>query len=107
MIINISIYPNLDRQSIDYYFYQAIRLVHQEDFQHAQSHINKAFKVLATKLTSLLAESYNKSYHSIVIAQQLTELQEVMQYKILTRQAGSSAVDDGQNQFEKRGDQKT
>lgn len=39
-------------------------------------------------MTTLLAESYNRAYGSIVMAQQLSELEEIVEYKRLLKQTG-------------------
>jgi hypothetical protein len=39
-------------------------------------------------MTSLLAESYSRAYMSFVMAQQLSELEEIIEYKLLLKQAG-------------------
>lgn len=39
-------------------------------------------------MTALLAESYSRAYVSFVMAQQLSELEEIVEYKLLLKRAG-------------------
>ena len=39
-------------------------------------------------MTALLAESYSRAYVSFVMAQQLSELEEIIEYRLLLKQAG-------------------
>jgi hypothetical protein len=39
-------------------------------------------------MITLLAESYNRAYGSLVMAQQLSELEEIVEYKRLLKQTG-------------------
>ena len=43
-------------------------------------HVDKARELLGTELAALVGESYERAYGDMVRVQQLTELEEVMQY---------------------------
>lgn len=63
-------------------FYKAILLIHNGDFEEAQKRIDFARERIDSSLTSLLGESYSRAYDAIVRVQQLSELEEVIQYKV-------------------------
>ena len=70
----------LETTSVDYNFYQSILLTHQANYHDAEIYITKTFRILGSQLT-LVTESYNSSYYSIMRAQQLVELREIINYK--------------------------
>ncbi|CCM00588.1 uncharacterized protein FIBRA_02624 [Fibroporia radiculosa] len=67
--------------SADRPFYRAILSVHQNQFPKAMAHITKARDMLDPELTSLVGESYGRSYNTMVRAQMLSELEEIIAYK--------------------------
>ncbi|OSX64010.1 hypothetical protein POSPLADRAFT_1065405 [Postia placenta MAD-698-R-SB12] len=67
--------------SADRPFYRAILSVHQNQFAKAMAHIAKARDMLEPELTSLVGESYGRSYNIMVRAQMLSELEEIIAYK--------------------------
>ncbi|EIW52012.1 atypical/PIKK/FRAP protein kinase [Trametes versicolor FP-101664 SS1] len=67
--------------SADRPFYRAILAVHQDQFFKAMTQIAKARDLLGPELTSLVGESYGRSYNTMVRAQMLSELEEVVNYK--------------------------
>ncbi|KAI0825631.1 FAT domain-containing protein [Irpex lacteus] len=67
--------------SADKPFYRAILCVHQNQFPKALSHIAKARDMLDPDLASLVGESYGWSYNTMVRAQMLSELEEIILYK--------------------------
>ncbi|KAI0091642.1 phosphatidylinositol 3-kinase [Irpex rosettiformis] len=67
--------------SADKPFYRAILFVHQNQFPKALSHIAKARDMLDPDLASLVGESYGRSYNTMVRAQMLSELEEIILYK--------------------------
>ncbi|TFY65865.1 hypothetical protein EVG20_g5221 [Dentipellis fragilis] len=67
--------------SPDRAFYRAILSVHQNQFTKALGHITKARDLLDPELTSLVGESYGRSYNIMVRAQMLSELEEIIAYK--------------------------
>ncbi|EMD30507.1 hypothetical protein CERSUDRAFT_145921, partial [Gelatoporia subvermispora B] len=62
-------------------FYRAILSVHQNQFPKAIAQIAKARDHLYHELTPLVGESYGRSYNSMVRAQMLSELEEIIMYK--------------------------
>ncbi|KAK7686283.1 hypothetical protein QCA50_010507 [Cerrena zonata] len=67
--------------SADRPFYRAILAVHQNQFPKAMAQIAKARDLLDPELTSLVGESYGRSYNIMVRAQMLSELEEIIAYK--------------------------
>ncbi|RDX49678.1 atypical/PIKK/FRAP protein kinase [Lentinus brumalis] len=67
--------------SADRPFYRAILAVHQNQFPKAMAEIAKARDLLDPELTALVGESYGRSYNTMVRAQMLSELEEIVNYK--------------------------
>ncbi|KAJ7093820.1 phosphatidylinositol 3-kinase [Mycena belliarum] len=67
--------------SPDRFFYRAILSVHHNQFPKALTHISKARELLHPELTSFGGPGYARSYHVMVRAQMLSELEEVITYK--------------------------
>ncbi|KAI0792169.1 FAT-domain-containing protein [Abortiporus biennis] len=67
--------------SADRPFYRAILAVHQNQFPKAMVQIAKARDLLDPELASLVGESYGRSYNTMVRAQMLSELEEIIAYK--------------------------
>ncbi|KAJ7469288.1 FAT domain-containing protein [Mycena galericulata] len=67
--------------SPDRFFYRAILSVHHNQFPKALTHISKARELLHPDLMAFGGAGYARSYHVMVRAQMLSELEEVIQYK--------------------------
>ncbi|KAI0316749.1 atypical/PIKK/FRAP protein kinase [Amylostereum chailletii] len=67
--------------SADRAFYRAILSVHQNQFAKACTHITKARDLLDPEFTTLVGESYGRSYNTMVRTQMLSELEEIIAYK--------------------------
>ncbi|KAG5219648.1 phosphatidylinositol kinase- protein kinase [Salix suchowensis] len=65
----------------DKYFYRAILSVHQNQFPKAMVHIGKARDYLKNDISSFIGEDYGQSYNTMVRAQMLSELEEIVTYK--------------------------
>ncbi|KDQ22311.1 hypothetical protein PLEOSDRAFT_1051426 [Pleurotus ostreatus PC15] len=65
----------------DKYFYRAILSVHQNQFPKAMAHIGKARDYLKNDISSFIGEDYGQSYNTMVRAQMLSELEEIVTYK--------------------------
>eukprot|EP00667_Euglena_gracilis_P000062 EG_transcript_62 len=74
----------LPAATLDSAFYKAVLCVHRQDYQAAQAQIAAARGLLYNEVAALLTESYSRAYDHIVQCQKLTELEEVMQYKLGT-----------------------
>ncbi|XP_015906953.1 serine/threonine-protein kinase mTOR [Parasteatoda tepidariorum] len=73
----------IPRGTTDSAFYQAILSIHRSDFYAAQQFIDKARDLLDTELTALAGESYSRAYGAMVHVQMMSELEEVIQYKLI------------------------
>ena len=72
--------------SPDRSFFKAILAVHRNQFQKAEAHIQKARDLMDPELTALVGESYGRTYNIMVRAQMLSELEEIVQYKLYADQ---------------------
>lgn len=73
----------IPRETLDGAFHRAVMALHQDHFQQAQTCIDAARDVLDTELTARAGESYNRAYGAVVNAQMLSELEEIIQYKLV------------------------
>ncbi|KAK9666552.1 hypothetical protein RND81_14G193000 [Saponaria officinalis] len=61
-------------------FFRAILLVRRGKYDEAREYVERARKCLATELAALVLESYERAYSNMVRVQQLSELEEVIDY---------------------------
>ncbi|WOK94449.1 serine/threonine-protein kinase TOR [Canna indica] len=61
-------------------FFRAVLLVRREKYDDARTYVERARKCLATELAALVLESYERAYSNMVRVQQLSELEEVIDY---------------------------
>lgn len=73
----------LPQDSQDGSFYRAILAIHKEQYKVAHDYIYKTREILDTELTAMAGESYQRAYGAMVHVQILSELEEVMQYKLV------------------------
>jgi len=76
-------------QSTDCDFYRSILAVRRGDQDEARHFLASARESLGTELAALVSESYDRSYGALIRAQQLTELEEVIEYAQLMAIASS------------------
>lgn len=57
--------------------------IHKEQYDEAQRFIDTARDLLDTELTAMAGESYQRAYGAMVVVQMLSELEEVIQYKLV------------------------
>lgn len=65
------------------FFFRAVYSVHNANYSQACQFIDKARDILDTELTAMAGESYARAYGPLVNAQMLSELEEVIQYKLI------------------------
>jgi FKBP12-rapamycin complex-associated protein len=70
--------PVLNKESVDYCIFQSCAHIVSQNFAAAQECIVNGRKMLLDDFCSLLTESYARAYDSIVTAQQLVELEEIV-----------------------------
>lgn len=73
----------MKKDSPDKAFFNAILSLHNNNFNEAMQQIDKARDLLATEVTALVSESYNRAYGVVVRVQMLSELEEIIRYKEL------------------------
>ncbi|XP_014737189.1 PREDICTED: serine/threonine-protein kinase mTOR isoform X3 [Sturnus vulgaris] len=73
----------IPRDTHDGAFYRAVLALHQDLFSLAQQCIDKARDLLDAELTAMAGESYSRAYGAMVSCQMLSELEEVIQYKLV------------------------
>ncbi|KAK8942075.1 Serine/threonine-protein kinase TOR [Platanthera guangdongensis] len=61
-------------------FFRAVLLVQRRKYDEAYEYVERARKCLATELAALVLESYERAYSNMVRVQQLSELEEVIDY---------------------------
>lgn len=64
-------------------FYRAVLAIHKDQFKLAQDFIDITRDMIDTELTAMAGESYQRAYGAMVQVQMLSELEEVMQYKLV------------------------
>ncbi len=70
----------MEGSSVEKSFFHAVLAVHERDFERCELHVDMAQSLLENQFTSLLMESYNRAYSRMVTIQQLTELEEIVEY---------------------------
>ncbi|KAI8028412.1 Serine/threonine-protein kinase TOR [Camellia lanceoleosa] len=61
-------------------FFRAVLLVRKAKYDEAREYVERARKCLATDLAALVLESYERAYSNMVRVQQLSELEEIIDY---------------------------
>ncbi|XP_057450319.1 serine/threonine-protein kinase TOR isoform X2 [Lotus japonicus] len=64
-------------------FYRAVLFIRRGKYDEAREYVERARKCLATELAALVLESYERAYSNMVRVQQLSELEEVIDYRTL------------------------
>lgn len=72
---------SMNENTVDGTFYRAILALHNERYNDAMQHINSCRALVDTELTALVGESYDRAYNKIVLVQQLSELEEIVEFK--------------------------
>lgn len=81
---NPSTYTSVD---FDGAFYSAVLHVHRREWDPAAEAIDGARKAMDSRLTALMAESYSRAYPSMVTAQTLAEMEEIIEFRKLEEHA--------------------
>ncbi|XP_015781821.1 serine/threonine-protein kinase mTOR [Tetranychus urticae] len=74
---------HIKKDTTDAAFYKAVIAVHKEDYQVAQRLIDKARDQIDTDLTAMAGESQIRAYGAMVQVMMFSELEEVIQYKLV------------------------
>ncbi|KAJ8022045.1 Serine/threonine-protein kinase mTOR [Holothuria leucospilota] len=73
----------IPRDTFDGAFYRAVLNVHQDHFLQAKQCVDKAREILDTELTAMAGESYDRAYGAMVSVQMLSEIEEIISYKLV------------------------
>lgn len=78
---------NIPRVDFDGAFFSAILHIHRMEWSLAEDAIDAARRAMDSSFTALMTESYKRAYPSMVTAQTLAELEEIITYRKLESNA--------------------
>jgi len=81
---------SLPRIDFDGSFYSAVSNIHKKEWSLAADAIDDARRAMDSRFTALMAESYKRAYPSMVTAQALSELEEIVTFRKLEDRAIAS-----------------
>ena len=86
--------PDSNMRLVDFdgAFYSAVLHVHRKEWTHAVNAIDAARRAMDGRLTALMAESYARAYPSMVTAQCLAEMEEIIEYRKTEERATASTL---------------
>lgn len=87
---NLGNSTNSAEGSSDGPFFRAVLCIRRRKYDEAHDFIERARKCVATDLSALVLESYDRAYNNMVRVQQLSELEEVIDYSLLVAANGAS-----------------
>jgi FAT domain len=73
-------------------FYSAVLNIHKAEWVDAANSIDAARIAMDGRLTALMAESYKRAYPSMVTAQNLAELEEVVEFRMMEEQVNTNML---------------
>uniref|UniRef100_A0A915E5G1 Serine/threonine-protein kinase TOR n=1 Tax=Ditylenchus dipsaci TaxID=166011 RepID=A0A915E5G1_9BILA len=73
-------------------FLRAVAAIHNNDFKEASGYANKVRDMFDAELTAVAAESYERAYGAMILVQQLAELEEAVEYKMIPEREARIAV---------------
>jgi hypothetical protein len=82
-------FPRIDFEGA---FYSAVLHIHRAEWRMAAEAIDAARQAMDGRFTALMAESYSRAYPSMVTAQTLAELEEIIEYLKTQRSSQSGAL---------------
>jgi hypothetical protein len=77
----------LPKVEFDGAFFSAVLHVHRKEWTMAADAIDAARKAMDSRFTALMAESYNRAYPSMVTAQTLAEMEEIIEYQKIEKES--------------------
>lgn len=81
----------LSRIDFDGSFFSAVLHIHRKEWTLAAEAIDNARKAMDGRFTALMAESYNRAYPSMVTAQTLAEMEEIIDLQKLEERSKASS----------------
>lgn len=82
---------SLPRLDFDGAFYCGILHIHRQEWPEAADAIDAARKAMDGRLTALMAESYSRAYPSMVTAQTLAEMEEIIEFRKIEERSKMAA----------------
>ncbi|XP_037075764.1 serine/threonine-protein kinase mTOR-like [Pollicipes pollicipes] len=79
----------IPRETQDGAFHRAVLAIKRDQFEEAKQWIDTARDLLDTELTAMVGESYQRAYGSLVGAQMLSELEEIITFKLVKERRAS------------------
>jgi hypothetical protein len=73
-------------------FYSAVLHIHRKEWADAANSIDAARRAMDGRLTALMAESYSRAYPSMVTAQTLAEMEEIVDFRKTEERANATAL---------------
>ena len=80
---------SLNNIDFDGAFYSAVLHIHKKEWRAAAGAINAARMAMDSRFTALMAESYKRAYPSMVTAQMLAEMEEIIELRKLEEKAST------------------
>lgn len=80
----------LPKDNIDGSFMKAVLATHQGRYQDSAKYIDATRKQLDSSISALLSESYSRSYLPLIMVQQCSELEEIMEFKSFINESDAS-----------------
>lgn len=74
---------HIPNESSDYAFFQAVIKIHDNRYGEAQLLIDQARQLIDTDLTTMVNESHDRAYPAMLQVQLMSELEEVIQYRLV------------------------
>ncbi|VDK68536.1 unnamed protein product [Litomosoides sigmodontis] len=72
----------INENSQDGSFLRAVLAIRNDQYHDAMAYIEKVRDMCDTELTAMASESYERAYGAMILVQQLTELEEAIEYKM-------------------------
>lgn len=85
---------HLPQENVDGSFMKAVLAVYSENFDETQKYLEVTRRHLDKSITSLMSESYGRAYMPLIMTQQCSELEEIMEYKMFLKESGLSEQSD-------------
>ncbi|XP_043210340.1 serine/threonine-protein kinase mTOR-like isoform X1 [Amphibalanus amphitrite] len=73
----------IPRETQEGAFHRAVLAIKKEQYEEAKQWIDTARDLLDTELTAMVGESYQRAYGTLVSAQMLSELEEIITFKLV------------------------
>eukprot|EP00080_Pristionchus_pacificus_P015935 PDM75955.1 hypothetical protein PRIPAC_43798 [Pristionchus pacificus] len=82
----------VNENTLDGSFLRAVIAIKRDDYSKAHSYIQKCRDIHDVQLTGMANESYDRAYPAIVLLQELTELEEAIEYGLRPERRGRIAL---------------